>query len=167
MGTNHQCQQAPPHDAPVSFSSLASIFCDNASIVVDDVRLCPLRSRRTDADVVLRAEGKALHVFTNSLGSPQGHFINMAWSPDGRYIACGDKADVVTLFDVAAAKQVATFRIHPDEANEMVFGNASDRLYVTCSGNICVLAVPSLAPLFAIKAHQAQLLAIDMDPYGR
>ena len=66
------------------------------------------------ACVDVGAESKAIATFTSLHGN-----MNMAWSPDGQRIAVGDRSDNISIFDAAAAVQMASEK-QPCEVRSLV-----------------------------------------------
>jgi THO complex subunit 3 len=114
----------------------------------------------------MRAEGKEVHTFANPNASFSGAFINMTWSPDGRWLAAGDKGDNVILYNAVELTQQKPLSIDA-EVNEMVFSNGSQHLFISVAGSIRVLSVPGLETLHEVMAHQAPVISVDADPFGR
>lgn len=109
--------------------------------------------------------------------------MNMAWSPDGQRIAVGDRSDNISIFDAAAAVQMASEKqpcevrpLHRSPAycvktNEIAFTNNSKALICASAANkggqIRILSVSDLSEAHSWLANTSGLLTLDVDPRGR
>lgn len=125
-------------------SLLATASCDRT------VRVWDVRSQRPAATVHTKGEN-----------------INIAWAPDGKTIAVGNKDDLITFIDsnkysISFSKQFSF------EVNEITFGQGSDVLLVTTgSGSIQVYSLPDMNLQHSLKAHSSTCICIKMDPTGK
>lgn len=112
---------------------------------------------------------------TQSIATP-GENINITWSPDGRYIAVGNKEDYVSMIDTRTWK-IKTKQKFPYEVNEMAWDNSGKRFFLTthqrdskmAAGTIEVKAFNDgvLTADTSIYGHTANIYCIDFDPVGR
>eukprot|EP01112_Ceratiomyxa_fruticulosa_P016193 TRINITY_DN4859_c0_g3_i4.p1 TRINITY_DN4859_c0_g3~~TRINITY_DN4859_c0_g3_i4.p1 ORF type:complete len:419 (+),score=86.28 TRINITY_DN4859_c0_g3_i4:156-1412(+) len=104
--------------------------------------------------------------------------INIAWSPDGRYIACGVKEDAVTFVDPrvpalsAAASAFLGSKRLDKEVNELTWSPTGDILLVTTGmGSVEVFKWYwekfDAVPLKSIPAHNATIFSVKYDPTGK
>ena len=108
------------------------------------------------------AEAKATASFTG----PDGN-MNMTWSPDGRWLAVGDRSDTISLYSATEAK-LATEQKQDLETNELAFTNNSQGLICARGyGQVRILSTPTLDEAYTWVANTAGLLALDVDPRGR
>ncbi|KAI9090069.1 WD40-repeat-containing domain protein [Phlyctochytrium arcticum] len=104
-----------------------------------------------------------------------GENINICWSPDGRYIAVGNKEDVVSFIDPRGGgdskseKKYIWHSIKNDvEINEISWNYGGDLFFMTTGqGTVNVLSFPSFDPLFSLPAHTANIYCVEFDPRGR
>lgn len=70
----------------------------------------------------------------SSTVSTVGENINIAWSPNGRYIAVGNKEDVISVVDTRTFRvvQKTNFKI---EVNEISWNVSGDYFFLTCGAS--------------------------------
>lgn len=98
-----------------------------------------------------------------------GQNLNMIWSPNGEYIAVGNRMDNLMVLDVTASKQFkkVTFGY---EINEMAWGYNSDHILVATGGNdmgtIDVIGFKgdTLSLVDTICAHTSNCYSLKIDP---
>jgi len=97
-----------------------------------------------------------------------GENINLAFSPDGRYVAVGNKADVVCIIDVKASKIIKHFKFHV-ETNEICWNVEGNIFCVTTgTGTIELSSLPfETDRKRTIQAHQSGVFCIKFDPLGK
>ncbi|KAJ3033078.1 hypothetical protein HDV00_006810 [Rhizophlyctis rosea] len=104
-----------------------------------------------------------------------GENINVTWSPDGKFIAVGNKEDTVSFIDPrggADAKQKTyvkqSLRYDGVEINEITWNHGGDLFFMTTGqGKIKILDFPDLKPAYEFVAHTANCYCIEFDPKGR
>jgi len=106
--------------------------------------------------------GKCTHCINTS-----GENINVAWSPDGEYLAVGNKDDVVSIIDPRKYKIVKSHKFQY-EVNEMGWNNTGEIFFLTTGlGTVEVMkwvpATSELKPLRTIHAHTANTYCIEFD----
>ncbi|ODM93044.1 THO complex subunit 3 [Orchesella cincta] len=105
---------------------------------------------------------KTTEVFTT-----KGENINITWSPDGNFIAVGNKEDLITFIDIRAGKirQEVPFKF---EVNEITF-NPNSNLFLTTNGQGCVLVYtfPEMKLVHQVQAHPANCICIEFHPSGK
>lgn len=101
-------------------------------------------------------------------------FLNLAWSPDSRYIAINNRQDQVYMIDVRSSKSVrlGASKTLPTETNQMVFSADSESLWLASGGSpgkITILPVPLLSNEGGTQlvAHQYTTISLAADPRGR
>ena len=93
-----------------------------------------------------------------------GENINLAWSPDGRQVAVGDREDCVTVLDVRTHRATGTNKF-PFEVNEFAWDASGSRFLITSGhGTVEVLSYPGLDALHSLAAHTAGCYCLDTDP---
>eukprot|EP00026_Physarum_polycephalum_P009287 Phypoly_transcript_09405.p1 GENE.Phypoly_transcript_09405~~Phypoly_transcript_09405.p1 ORF type:complete len:355 (+),score=41.64 Phypoly_transcript_09405:188-1252(+) len=110
--------------------------------------------------------GKCTHNITTT-----GENINVAWSPDGNYVAVGNKEDCVTIIDTRKYNVLCNHRFHY-EVNEIGWNNTGELFFLTTGlGTVEVLRwIPGsneLKPLRSIHAHTANTYCIEFDPLNK
>lgn len=97
----------------------------------------------------------------------KGENINIAWSPDGKTIATGNKEDLVTFIDVRSHK-IITEEQFKFEVNEIKWNNDSNLFFLTSGqGLVHVLSYPELKQEHVLPAHPANCICIEFDPTGK
>ncbi|KAH3762159.1 THO complex subunit 3 [Pelomyxa schiedti] len=93
-----------------------------------------------------------------------GENINITWSPDGKFIAVGNKNDVITILDVKTWKPMKTFEFN-FQVNEMAWHPRGDLFFLTTSLNtIEIVRFPEFVHHRTIPAHTGVNYAIRFDP---
>lgn len=97
----------------------------------------------------------------------QGENINIAWSPDGKTIAVGNKEDLITFIDTRTNK-IRVEEPFSFEVNEISWNNTNDLFFLTNGlGCMHILSYPSLEHQMTLKAHPANCICIEFGPTGR
>ena len=97
----------------------------------------------------------------------KGENINIAWAPDGKSIAVGNKEDLVSFIDVRShkIKQEEAFKF---EVNEIAWNNHSDLFFLTNGqGYVHVYTYPEMEVAHVLAAHPGNCICIDFDPTGK
>jgi THO complex subunit 3 len=95
-----------------------------------------------------------------------GANLNIAWSPDGGYIAVGNKLDQVTLIDTRKYETMKTLQFSI-EINELAWSKETDFLLLTTGrGGVEVLRWPSLDRVCTLHAHTANCYCLKFSPRG-
>ena len=75
----------------------------------------------TPADVVPAPVQLAGDKLGKGISSFAGRISSVAFSPDGRYALSGNWGGILTLWDIAAGREVGTFKGHTDRVNAVAF----------------------------------------------
>jgi len=95
-----------------------------------------------------------------------GANINIAWSPDGGYIAVGNKLDHLTIIDTRKNESIKTLKF-PYEVNEIAWSKDIKYLFLTTGrGGVEVMNWPSLERVSVLQAHTANCYCIKFSPSG-
>lgn len=101
-----------------------------------------------------------------SVTNTKGENINIAWSPDGKTIAVGNKEDLITFIDTRTNK-IRVEEPFSFEVNEISWNNTNDLFFLTNGmGCMHVLSYPSLEHQMTLKAHPANCICIEFGPTG-
>jgi THO complex subunit 3 len=93
-----------------------------------------------------------------------GQNINVAWSPDGNYIAVGNKHDVVSIIDVRK-NQIVKNQEFKYEVNEMTWNPSGDTFLLTTSkGTVDLFSFPNFELLHSFQAHSGPCYVLEYDP---
>ncbi|XP_034485866.1 THO complex subunit 3 [Drosophila innubila] len=102
-----------------------------------------------------------------SVTNTKGENINIAWSPDGKTIAVGNKEDLITFIDTRTNK-IRVEEPFSFEVNEISWNNTNDLFFLTNGmGCMHVLNYPSLEHQTTLKAHPANCICIEFGPTGK
>ncbi|KAH8416712.1 hypothetical protein KR222_010733 [Zaprionus bogoriensis] len=102
-----------------------------------------------------------------SVTNTKGENINIAWSPDGKTIAVGNKEDLITFIDTRTNK-IRVEEPFSFEVNEISWNNTNDLFFLTNGmGCMHVLSYPSLEHQMTLKAHPANCICIEFGPTGK
>lgn len=97
----------------------------------------------------------------------KGQNINLAWSPDGQYLAVGNKKDIVSIIDTAKYKILKNHRF-TSEIDEMSWNSTGDTVLLTTgSGSIKLMSFPSFEHKLSLQAHTSSAYCLQFDPLGR
>lgn len=109
-----------------------------------------------------------------------GSNINLAWSPDGRYVAVGNKDDKLVFIDTQT-RAVALARKFSYEVNQVRWNVSGDLLFMAATqsrskgviqlfkfeGGTNGETPPVLTYCREMKGHTSDCYAVDVDPTGR
>lgn len=96
----------------------------------------------------------------------KGENINIAWAPDGKTIAVGNKEDLVSFIDVRTHKIIADQQFK-FEVNEISWNKESNLFFLTNGqGCVHVLSYPEMELEHVLQAHPANCICIEFDPTG-
>ena len=100
----------------------------------------------------------------------QGELMNVAWSPDGRYFAVGNREDVISMIDTNTMKTVweQKFKF---EVNQMMWNQSGSEFFMaTGEGKMERLSfdakTAALTPLESHFAHNGGCYCVDISPNG-
>jgi len=103
---------------------------------------------------------------TSTISTP-GENINVTWSPDGKTIAVGNRADEVCFIDVRKGRIELT-RKYPYEVNEITYDPTGEYFFVTTGqGTVEILRSATMESHQKHFAHTCNCYCIDFDPQGR
>ncbi|KAH8276837.1 hypothetical protein KR026_001488 [Drosophila bipectinata] len=133
-----------------------------------------LRWHRTNPDLFATASGdKTVRIWDNrttksaGVTNTKGENINIAWSPDGKTIAVGNKEDLITFIDTRTNKIRAEEQF-AFEVNEISWNMTNDLFFLTNGlGCMHVLSYPSMEHQVTLKAHPANCICIEFGPTGK
>ena len=95
-----------------------------------------------------------------------GENINIAWSPDGRHVAVGNREDCITTLDVRTHRTVGSIKFD-FEVNEFAWDRAGTQFFVTTGlGTVEVLSYPSWGARHSLAAHTAICYCLALDERG-
>lgn len=128
----------------------------------------------SDPDMLATASGdKTVRIWDARLSkavanvATKGENINIAWSPDGKTIAVGNKEDLVSFIDVRSHKirREEQFKF---EVNEIAWNKNSDLFFLT-NGQGCVHihTYPEMELQHVLQAHPGNCICIEFDPTGK
>jgi len=93
-----------------------------------------------------------------------GENINIAWSPDGNFIAVGNRDEVLSFIDVRKLEIVFTKKCQT-EVNEFKWNPSATCFFLTLgSGKVDILHWPNMNRLKRIYGHMDRCYCIDFDP---
>lgn len=126
----------------------------------------PNRIATASSDKTVRVwnaqSGELLHLI-----STPGENINICWSPDGKYLAVGNKTMTISFIDVEKS-QIVNEHTHSVAINEITWNHSGAFfLLSTSQGNVTMLDFPNLNHVFTLPSHTASCYCLDIDPYGR
>ena len=95
-----------------------------------------------------------------------GENINIAWSPDGKHVAVGNREDCITTLDVRTHRTVGSTKFD-FEVNEFRWDRTGSLFFVTTGqGTVEVLSYPSWEARHTLAAHTAGCYCLALDPRG-
>jgi THO complex subunit 3 len=98
-----------------------------------------------------------------------GSNLNMSWSPDGNYLAVGNKSDQLLVLDVRTGNQIRR-RKFPYEVNELAWTFNSNFLLAATAGrgagavDLIALGEAELEVVQTFVAHSATCFNLTVDP---
>lgn len=98
-----------------------------------------------------------------------GKFVlAVAWSVDGKHVACSTMDGTVAVFDVARGKLVCTLEGHNMPVRSLAFSTVEPRLLFTASDDkhVRMYDVKSNALVCAMSGHGSWVLSVDVSPDG-
>ncbi|KAJ9086957.1 hypothetical protein DSO57_1038131 [Entomophthora muscae] len=99
--------------------------------------------------------------------STPGENINICWSPDGKYLAVGNRTMTVSFIDVEKSQIVKEHSQSMPIFEIMWSHSGTFFLLSTAQGTVTILDFPSLTHVVTLPAHTASCYCLDIDPYGR
>jgi THO complex subunit 3 len=95
-----------------------------------------------------------------------GENINIAWSPDGKYVAVGNREDCITTLDVRTHRTVGSTKFD-FEVNEFAWSRDGTQFFITTGlGTVEMLSFPSWEARHTLAAHTAGCYCLALDPRG-
>lgn len=106
-----------------------------------------------------------------------GSNINASWSPNGKYLAVGNKTDSIVVLELATGKQLKKFKFNY-EVNEFVWTALSDYILLATGnpdrGTVDILSfstsgnnsTSTLTLVDSIPAHTSSCFCLKTDPTG-
>ncbi|KAK5824769.1 WD repeat-containing 61 [Gossypium arboreum] len=95
--------------------------------------------------------------------------LSVAWSPDGRRLACGSIDGTISIFDVPHAKFLHHLEGHYMPVRSLVFSPEPDgrKLYsASDDGHVHVYDAEGKAIIGAMSGHSSWVLSVDVSPDG-
>ncbi|GMJ07319.1 A. thaliana homolog of yeast SKI8, vernalization independence 3 [Hibiscus trionum] len=95
--------------------------------------------------------------------------LSVAWSPDGRRLACGSMDGTISVFDVARAKFLHHLEGHYMPVRSLVFSPEPDgrKLYsASDDGHVHIYDAEGKAIIGAMSGHSSWVLSVDVSPDG-
>ncbi|XP_058068384.1 WD repeat-containing protein VIP3-like [Magnolia sinica] len=114
--------------------------------------------------VVPRPEGSR----PSDKGGSGKFVLSVAWSPDGRRIACGSMDGTVTVFDVARAKFLHHLEGHSMAVRSLVYSPTDPRVIFTASddAHVHMYDAEGKSLVGAMSGHASWVLSVDVSPDG-
>ncbi|CAM8979084.1 unnamed protein product [Rhodiola kirilowii] len=94
--------------------------------------------------------------------------LSVAWSLDGRRLACGSMDGTVSVFDAARAKFLHHLEGHSMPVRSLVFSPVDARVLFTASDDTHIMMhdAEGKSPIGAMSGHASWVLSIDASPDG-
>lgn len=94
--------------------------------------------------------------------------LSVAWSPDGRRLACGSMDGSVNVFDVSRAKFLHQLEGHHMPVRSLVFSPVEPRLLFTASddAHVHMYDAEGKTLMGAMSGHASWILSLDVSPDG-
>ncbi|KAE8688469.1 WD repeat-containing protein VIP3 [Hibiscus syriacus] len=95
--------------------------------------------------------------------------LSVAWSPDGRRLACGSMDGTISVFDVALAKFLHHLEGHYMPVRSLVFSPEPDgrKLYsASDDSHVHIYDAEGKAIIGAMSGHSGWVLSVDVSPNG-
>lgn len=101
--------------------------------------------------------------------SGSGKFVlSVAWSPDGRRLACGSMDGTISVFDVSRAKFLHNLEGHFMPVRSLVFSPIDARVLFSASddGHVHMYDSEGKSLIGAMSGHASWVLSVDASPDG-
>lgn len=94
--------------------------------------------------------------------------LSVAWSPDGKRLACGSMDGTISIFDVARAKFLHHLEGHFMPVRSLVYSPIESRLLFTGSDDMHVhmYDADGKSLVGAMSGHESWVLSVDVSPDG-
>jgi len=94
--------------------------------------------------------------------------LSVAWSPDGKRLACGSMDGTISVFDVPRAKFLHHLEGHFMAVRSLVYSPYDPRVLFTASddGNIHMYDAEGKALVGTMSGHASWVLCVDVSPDG-
>ncbi|KAG4929579.1 hypothetical protein AAZX31_17G050700 [Glycine max] len=94
--------------------------------------------------------------------------LSVAWSPDGKRLACGSMDGTISVFDVPRAKFLHHLEGHFMPVRSLVYSPYDPRLLFTASddGNVHMYDAEGKALIGTMSGHASWVLCVDVSPDG-
>jgi len=97
----------------------------------------------------------------------KGQNINITWSPNGKFIAVGNKRDIISVIDTKTYKIISNHKFS-FEVNEIAWDKSGNYiLFATGNGTLEILRFPMFKRAEVLKVHSGAAYCTDFDPLGR
>ncbi|CAH9101833.1 unnamed protein product [Cuscuta epithymum] len=107
---------------------------------------------------------------TAEKSSTKKFVLSVAWSPDGRLIACGSMDGTISVFDVSRAKFLHFLEGHCMPVRSLVFSPSlhDSRMLFSASddGHVHVYDALGKALIMPLSGHSSWVLSVDVSPDG-
>lgn len=94
--------------------------------------------------------------------------LSVAWSPDGRRLACGSMDGTITVFDVARGKFLHHLEGHSMPVRSLVYSPVDPRLLFSASddSHVHMYDAEGKSLVGAMSGHASWVLSVDVSPDG-
>ncbi|KAK6944782.1 Anaphase-promoting complex subunit 4, WD40 domain [Dillenia turbinata] len=94
--------------------------------------------------------------------------LSVAWSPDGRRIACGSMDGTISVFDVARAKFLHHLEGHFMPVRSLVYSPIDSRVLFSASddAHVHMYDAEGKSLIGAMSGHSSWVLSVDVSPEG-
>jgi len=101
-----------------------------------------------------------------TIATKSGAFVmSVAYSSDGKTLACGGIDGAISVFDVATARLVSTIQVHRSPIRSLSFAPQGSQLVAGCDdGLVAVYDVSDGSKIAALSGHQSWVLDVAYSP---
>ncbi|KAF1001654.1 WD repeat-containing protein VIP3 [Apium graveolens] len=94
--------------------------------------------------------------------------LSVAWSPDGRQLACGSMDGTISVFDVVRTKFLHHLEGHSMPVRSLVFSPVDPRVLISASddGHVNMYDVEGKTLFVSMSGHSSWVLSVDVSPDG-
>ncbi|XP_061363523.1 WD repeat-containing protein VIP3-like [Gastrolobium bilobum] len=94
--------------------------------------------------------------------------LSVAWSPDGKRLACGSMDGTISVFDVPRARFLHHLEGHSMPVRSLVYSPYDPRLLFSASddGNVHMYDADGKALVGTMSGHASWVLCVDVSPDG-